>query len=132
MTPVKNILQPDFENEDKRIFLVAKEKTKNILTQSRKERKVNLIVAYAFRKGGAYAPKTLLRRHLYRDNRRNYKPMVDDTKDEFLKHEADNTYRRLQQGFEALRPAFACNWKVKIKTFTGLPNLSQTQKGGAT
>jgi hypothetical protein len=43
----------------------------------------------------------------------NYKPMVDDTKSGFLKREADNAHRRLQQGFEALRPAFSCNKKVK-------------------
>ncbi len=40
--------------------------------------------------------------------------MVDDTKSELLKHEADNAYRRLQQGFEALRPAFSCNRKVNL------------------
>ncbi|MCK7512958.1 MAG: hypothetical protein MZV70_59010 [Desulfobacterales bacterium] len=38
--------------------------------------------------------------------------MVDDTKSGILKHEADEAYRRLQQGFEALRPAFLCNYKV--------------------
>jgi hypothetical protein len=32
--------------------------------------------------------------------------MVEDKKSGFLKHEADNAYRRLQQGFEALRPPF--------------------------
>jgi hypothetical protein len=42
----------------------------------------------------------------------NYTPMVDDTKSGILKHEADEAYRRLQQGFEALRPAFSCNRKV--------------------
>jgi len=30
----------------------------------------HIIIAHAFRKGGVYAPKTLLRRHLYRDGRR--------------------------------------------------------------
>jgi len=39
----------------------------------------------------------------------NYSPMVDDTKSGILKHEADNAHRRLQQGVEALRPAFSCN-----------------------
>ncbi len=42
----------------------------------------------------------------------NYSPMVDDTKSGILKHEADEAYRRLQRGFEALRPAFSCNRKV--------------------
>jgi hypothetical protein len=39
--------------------------------------------------------------------------MVDHTKSGILKHEADNAYRRLQQGFEALRPAFSHNCTVK-------------------
>ena len=42
----------------------------------------------------------------------NYTPMVDDTKSGILKHEADEAYRRLQQGFEALRPAFLYNYRV--------------------
>jgi hypothetical protein len=37
--------------------------------------------------------------------------MVDDTKSEILKHEDDEVYRRLQQGFEAFRPAFQCNYR---------------------
>jgi hypothetical protein len=35
--------------------------------------------------------------------------MVDDAKSGFLKNEADNDHRLLQQGFEALCPAFVCN-----------------------
>jgi len=42
----------------------------------------------------------------------NYTPMVDDTKSGILKHEADEAYRRLQQGFKALRPAFLYNYRV--------------------
>jgi len=37
---------------------------------------------------------------------------VDDTNGGFLKHEAHNAYRRLRQGFEALRPAYSCNDRV--------------------
>jgi hypothetical protein len=33
--------------------------------------------------------------------------MVDDTKDGFLEDEPDDEHRRLQQSFEALRPAFS-------------------------
>ena len=35
-----------------------------------------------------------------------YAPMIDDTKSGILNDEPDEAHRRLQQGFEALRPAF--------------------------
>ncbi|MCK7467515.1 MAG: hypothetical protein MZU91_04890 [Desulfosudis oleivorans] len=56
-----------------------------------------------------YAPKTLLRRHRIPSRRKTIKGTVDDTESRFLKHEDDNAYRRLHQGFEALQPAFMCN-----------------------
>ncbi len=42
----------------------------------------------------------------------NYTSIVDDTKSGILKHKPDEAYRRLQQGFEAFRPAFLYNYKV--------------------
>lgn len=39
-------------------------------------------------------------------------PMADDTKNGILKNEPNNDHRRLQQVFEAFRPAFSCNDKV--------------------
>ncbi len=75
---------------------------------------MNLIVAYAIREGGVYAPKTLMRRHHNRRGRSLFKPMVDYTKSGILKHEPGNAHRRLQQGFEALRPAFSRNGKVNM------------------
>jgi hypothetical protein len=38
--------------------------------------------------------------------------MIDDTENGILKDEPNNDHRRLQQGFEALRPAFSRNDKV--------------------
>ncbi len=44
--------------------------------------------------------------------------MVDDTKSGILKHKAnEGAYRRLQQGFEALRPAFLYNYRGDDKLF---------------
>jgi len=46
-----------------------------------------------------------------------YESMVDDTKSGILKDKPDEAHRRLQQGFEALRPAFLCKCKVKTSYF---------------
>jgi hypothetical protein len=40
--------------------------------------------------------------------------MVDYTESGILKDEPNNAHRRLQQGFEVLRPAFLCNDKVNF------------------
>jgi hypothetical protein len=40
------------------------------------------------------------------------KDKTDDTASGILKDKPDEAYRRLQQGFEAFRPAFRCNYKV--------------------
>jgi hypothetical protein len=86
--------------------------------QSRKARKekqrLYLNVAYDPRKSGVNAPKTLMRRHLNRHRRQPFKPMVNHTDSGILKDKPDEAHRRLQQGFEALRPAFSCNRKVYI------------------
>ncbi len=75
---------------------------------------VNRVDAHDRPKGGVYAPKTLMRRHLNRHTRRRLDLTVDDTNNRILKHEADDAHRRLHQGFEALRPAFSGNCNVKM------------------
>ena len=55
-------------------------------------------------------------------------PMVDDTMSEILKHKPDEEYRRLQQGFEAFRPAFLCNYKVNRREST-IETGSRTCRG---
>jgi ADP-heptose:LPS heptosyltransferase len=73
---------------------------------------IDLIDAYTRLEGGVYAPKTLMRRHHNRHKRQRLKQMVDHTKSGILKNKPDDAHRRLQQGLEALRPAFSCNCVV--------------------
>ena len=73
---------------------------------------INLIVAIHSRERRGVCAENLAAATPVSKRKMNYTPMVDDTKCGILKHEDDNAYRRLQQGFEALRPAFLFNDRV--------------------
>ena len=77
---------------------------------------IYLIVVIGSPERRVYAPKTLMRRHRNRYRRQPFKPMVDHTKSVILKNKPDEAYRRLQQGFEALRPAFLYNCRDNMGT----------------
>ncbi|HWR90673.1 MAG TPA: hypothetical protein VN260_10450 [Dissulfurispiraceae bacterium] len=66
----------------------------------------NLIVGIHFRERRGVCAENLAAATPVSKRKMNCTLMVDDTKSEILKHEDDEVYRRLQQGFEAFRPAF--------------------------